>query len=59
MSWQPYTAYIWETKGAIRLQGAWGSNIATYLLKNGYKHQNKNGRFAEYNNGDGVEIVLT
>ena len=55
--WQPYTADIWDSKGSIKLQGYYSEQICEYLSNNGYQRQN--GRFAEYNNGDGVGIVLT
>ena len=55
--WQPYNANIWDFKSSVKLQGYYSEQICEYLSNNGYQRQN--GRFTEYNNGDGVEIVLT
>ena len=55
--WQPYKADIWDTESSVKLQGYYSEQICEYLSSNGYERTN--GRFTEYNNGDGVEIVLT
>ena len=55
--WQPYTAYVWESKGVVKLQGYYSEVICKYLSDNGYERNDE--YFVEYHNGEGVEITLT
>ena len=55
--WQPYMADIWDIKGSVKLQGYYSEQICEYLSNNGYERAN--GRFVEYNNSEGVVVILT